>query len=237
VAGLVSPVVAQPTPGSAAPFKAFGNEPGWTLDLGSGRLLLVADYGATKLEVPLPAAVRIDGGRRYEARTDGHTLIVTILDRTCADTMTGMPRPATVEVSYDGRVLKGCGGDPTSLLRGGTWRVDQLSGRPVVDLSRVTMAFAASGRVTGTASCNQYSAGYVLSGEGLTITMPISGMRSCETPYMIQETEFLGILRGVNRFEVGQDGVLTLHAVDGGTITARRETPVVVAPKKPAKPR
>jgi heat shock protein HslJ len=236
-ATVTQPAFAQPTPGSMAPFKAVGHEPGWTLDIGGSRMVLILDSGATRAEMPLPAAVRIDGGRRYEARTDAHAVVVTILDRTCADTMTGMPRPSTVEVSLDGRTLRGCGGDPTSILRGGLWFVEQLRGGPIVEMSRMTMQFGANGRVSGTASCNTYSAGYVLSGEGVTMTMPIASMRTCEAPYMAQEAEFLELLRGVNRFELREDGQLVLHTADGGTIAARRQAPTVVAPKKPAKPR
>jgi heat shock protein HslJ/uncharacterized membrane protein len=227
----------QAAPGSTASFRAVGNEPGWTLDIGASRMQLVADYGATRADVPLPAAVRIEGGRRYEARTEAHAIVVTILDRVCADTMTGMPRPATVEVSFDGRVLKGCGGDPTSLLRGGTWLVESLGGQPLIALSKIAIVFAANGRITGTASCNAFSAGYLLTGESLTVTMPIAAMRTCAPPFMAQEAAFLEALRGVNRFEIGEEGVLTLHTVDGGTIVARREAPVVVQPTKPAKPR
>ena len=81
--------------------------------------------------LPLPPATRIDGGRRYEARNEAHTLVVTILDRVCADAMTGMPRPAAVEVSLDGQVLKGCGGDATALLRSGPWMVETVRDRPL----------------------------------------------------------------------------------------------------------
>jgi heat shock protein HslJ/uncharacterized membrane protein len=240
VVGVTEPALAlggQPTPGSPATFRAVGNEPGWSLDIGTDRMWLVADFGATKAEVPLPVVRRIEGGRRYEGRTDAHTLVVTILDRVCADTMTGMPRPATVEVSFDGRVLKGCGGDPASLLRGGPWRVESLRGQPLIALSTITMTFASNGRVTGTASCNAFSAGYLLTGEGLTMTMPIAAMRTCAPPFMAQEAAFLEVLRGVNRFEIAEGGALTLHTVDGGTIVARRDVPVVVQPTKPAKPR
>lgn len=228
---------AQPAAASATAFRAVGNEPGWTLDIGGSRMVLVVDYGATRAELPIPAPVPVEGGRRYSARDEAHQLEVTILDRVCADTMTGMPRPATVEVSFDGRALKGCGGDPVSLLRGGVWLVSHLGGQPIVAKSRLTLAFGANGRVTGTASCNTYSAGYLLTGEGVTITMPISTMRACEAPYMAQEAIFLEVLRGVNRFERSADGVLTLHAADGGTITARREVTPVATPKKPARPR
>lgn len=232
--GLAS---AQPGAGALASFKAAGHDPGWTLDVGGGRMVLVAEDGATTLEMPLPAPAPVEGGRRYEVRSDAHTVRLTILERVCADTMTGMPRPATVEVTLDGRVLTGCGGDPTSLLRGGLWLVSQINQQPIVKMSRVTLAFGASGRVAGAASCNTYGAMYVLTGEGLSITMPIASMRSCEAPYMAQEALFLEILRGVNRFELGGDGTLTLHAADGGSIIARREQATLVAPKKPARPR
>lgn len=234
---LAPAVLAQSGPASVASFRAVGHEPGWTLDVGGNRMLLVADNGATRVEMPLPSPVAVDGGRRYEARSDAHAMAVTVLERLCADRMTGMPRPMTVEVTLDGRTLEGCGGDPTSLLRGGTWLVSQLGRQPLVKMSRATLAFGASGRVAGTASCNSYSAGYLLTGEGLTVTMPISAMRSCEAPYMAQEALFLEILRGVNRFEVTADGTLTLHAADGGSISARREDAMAGTPKKPARPR
>jgi heat shock protein HslJ len=195
-----------------------------------------ADAGATRLEMPLPAPVAIEGGRRYDVRSDAHTVTLTIREHVCPDSLTGMPRPATVEVVLDGQTLKGCGGDPTSLLRGGTWLVSQLGQQPIVKMSRVTLAFGASGRVMETASCNTYSATYLMTAAGLTVTMPIASMRACEAPYMTQEALFLEILRGVNRFEL-TDGTLTLHATDGGSITARREEVAVVDPKKPAKPR
>jgi len=226
-------VFAQPTPGSAAPFKAVGNEPSWSLDVGAGRLLLLTDDGKTRTLLPMPPATRIDGGRRYDARSDAHTLSVTILDRVCADTMTGMPRPATVEVTLDGRLLKGCGGDPTALLRGGPWAVETIRDRPLVFLeakknkppvrTSIEMTFDAAGRLSGTTTCNTYRSTYVLSGEGLTITMPIASARPCQAQVMAQEAAFLETLRGVQRFEVAADGALVLVTSEGGTITARRQ--------------
>ena len=229
-----SSVLAQPTPGSAAPFKAVGNEPNWTLDVGAGRLLLLTDEGRTRTLLPLPPPTRLEGGRRYDARNDAHTLSVTILDRVCADTMTGMPRPATVEVTLDGRLLKGCGGDSTALLRGGPWAVETIRDRPLVFLeakknktpvrTSITMTFDAAGRLWGTTSCNTFTATYVLSGEGLTITMPIASARPCQSQVMSQEAALLETLRGVVRFEIAADGALVLVASEGGTITARRQT-------------
>ena len=226
-----TPTHAQAGPGSAAAtFRAVGNEPGWTLDIGGGRLSLVADYGATKVDAPLPVAIPLEAAKRYLTKTaDGRTLEVTLIETVCADTMTGMPRPITVEAVFDGRTLKGCGGDPTSLLRGRTWVVEDISGRGVLDRARVTLVFGQSGRLSGAGSCNPYSASYVLSGEGLSVTMPISGMRACSQAQMAQEGMFLELLRGVQRFEITREGALRLHAADGGTITARAEDPVQAA--------
>ena len=223
-----APCAAQPAGATAGalPFKAAGNEPGWTLDIGADRITVVSDHGATRVVVPLMPPTRIEGGRRYEARTEAHTVVVTLLDRTCTDTMSGMPKPTTVEVSLDGRVLKGCGGDPTTFLRGAEWIVEAVNGRPVAPGKAklpMAMAFGASGRIEGTTLCNRFHANYVLTGENLTITMPIATARGCDPPLMAQERLFLEVLRGVQRFELKEGGALALHGSDGSVITARRQ--------------
>ena len=82
--------LAQPRPVPRRRSRATGNEPGWTLDIGGSRL------GCRRPRAPGPGsrclpAMRVEGGRRDHARTEAHTLVVTILERACADTMTGMP--------------------------------------------------------------------------------------------------------------------------------------------------
>ena len=211
---------------SPLPLKAVGHEPAWTLDIGADRLTLITDYGANRLEMPLLPPTRIAGGRRYESRDQAHALLVTVLDSLCTDTMTGMPKPLTVEVTIDDRVLKGCAGDASALLRGGAWVVEQLAGRPLASRSRITLGFEASGRLQGSATCNRYVATYLLNGEGLTVTMPIATMRGCAPALMSQEQAFLDALRGVQRFELAADGALVLHAADGTTIRARRDATV-----------
>lgn len=219
-----------PDAASAVPLKASGNEPAWTLDIGPERLTLITDYGANRLALPLPVPTPVDGGKRYEARSDGHTMVVTVLDRRCVDSMSGLPRPHTVEVVVDGRQLQGCAGDASLLLRGGPWLVEALGGRPLVARSRITLGFEASGRLQGSATCNRYVATYLLTGEGLTVTMPISTMRGCAAALMSQEQTFLAALREVRRFELTADGALVLHAADGTTIVARRDRTVPLPP-------
>ncbi len=156
--------------GRSAPFRATGNEPGWRLDIGETEMTFLANYGQTRLVTPTPAAEKTEGARKYVTKSGGRDLTVTILDRPCSDTMTGMPHPNTVVVLFEGKTLNGCGGDPATLLRGGEWVVEDITGVRLVDQSRITLAFGADGRVSGKASCNRYGAEYSLTGEGLTIS-------------------------------------------------------------------
>ena len=209
-------------PGEALTFTAMGNEPGWRLDIGGGRMSLNADYGATTLTVPAGEPVPIPGGRRYAGTEAGRSLAVTVLDRICHDTMTGMPRPCAVSVEFDGRKLDGCGGDPVSLLRGGTWVVESIDGAPSIPSAMPTIVFGDSGSVSGSASCNSYSGAYALTGEGLTVSRLLSTRKACPPPLMQQEDAFLARLREVLRFERPPGGTLVLHTGASQTIRARR---------------
>jgi heat shock protein HslJ len=204
------------------PFTATGNEPGWRLEIADDRITLDADYGTTKLTMRAGTPQPVPDGRRYAGNADGRVLVVTVLDRVCKDDMTGMPRPQTVEVTMDEQALKGCGGDPATLLTGASWVVEDFDKQRMVEGTRVTLTFGADGRLSGSASCNNYTATYALRGEGLTIGQAASTRKACAPPLMAQEQSFLTMLAAVNRFEIGSDGVLILHAADGRTLRARR---------------
>jgi heat shock protein HslJ/uncharacterized lipoprotein YbaY/uncharacterized membrane protein len=212
-----------PDKGGAASFSATGNEPGWRLDLDEGQLTLQADYGKTRVAMTAPPAETVPGGRKYTGTAGSHTVAVTILDRLCADSMTGLPRPNTVEVLLDGKLFKGCGGDPAVLLRGAAWVVQTIDEAPVGAKSKVTMSFGDPGRVAGGASCNTYSGGYTLTAEGLTFSRVASTLKACAPDLMKQEQAFLTALRSIQRFDLSADGVLTLHGSDKHRIVARRE--------------
>jgi heat shock protein HslJ len=224
IAGFAGPVLGEvplQLPGGPQTFVAVGNEPGWRLDIGGGLMLLTADYGATTMSMPAPAPEPIPGGRAYAGESAGRPVRVTVLDRICHDTMTGMPRPATVSVEYDGRKLDGCGGEPASLLRG-AWVVESIDGAPSIRDARPTIAFGVDGSVSGNASCNGFSGTYALTGEGLTVSGLLSTMKACQPPLMQQEDAFLALLRDVLRFERPPDGTLVLHSTGGRVIGGRR---------------
>jgi heat shock protein HslJ len=190
--------------------------------MAGGETTLLADLGKTRVTAPTPAGERVEGGMRYVANTSEGPMTVTVLDRRCNDTMTGMPHPHAVTVQFAGRTLTGCGGDPAALLQGREWVVEDLNRTGIIDRSRATLSFGADGYLAGMGSCNTYLARYSLSGEGLAITRPASTGKACPPASMRQEDLFLDILAKVQRFDIDPTGALVLRASDGRSITARR---------------
>ncbi len=207
---------------AAQVFRATGNEPSWVLEMDDQEMTLLTDFGETRLAAPTPVPQATNDGKTYVATVGGKSLSVIISPRPCTDTMSGMPYPNTVTVRLDGETLRGCGGDPATLLRGAEWVVEDLDESGLIDRSRVTLNFGADGRVFGHASCNTYNGGYVLTGEGLTLSEIVTTMMACAPALMTQESRFLDFLKNAQRFEIGADGALILHTNDLRTIRARR---------------
>lgn len=104
----------------------------------------------------------------------------------------------------------------------GSTRVESLAAAAVLEGSSVTLAFGEDRRVSGQASCNGFTGEYSLTGEGLSVGQVATTRKACPPPLMQQEEAFLGLLGGVQRFEITPDGRLVLLAADGRKITAKR---------------
>jgi heat shock protein HslJ/membrane-bound inhibitor of C-type lysozyme len=113
------------------------------------------------------------------------------------------------------------GGDPAGLLRGADWDVVTLGGGRLVAGSRISLAFDDQGRVSGSASCNRYSASYTLAGGSLRTGPAVVSKRACATALMSQERRFLAMLAAVQRFEKAPDGALVLVTGDERRILLR----------------
>jgi heat shock protein HslJ/uncharacterized lipoprotein YbaY len=198
--------------------RARGNEPAWQIELGSELRFASGDL---RLQGTAPPARTVGDARRYDGRVSGRIVNVTLAQRVCRDSMTGMPHPFAAEVIVDGRVFRGCGGEPETLLVGAEWVVDGIDGR-MVERSRATLDFGVDGRLAGRATCNVFSAGFSVTGERLTIGPTAVTSSACAPDLMEQERRFLDILRGVLRFDVTDAGALVLEAERGRRITARR---------------
>ena len=203
-------------------FRAVGNEPGWRLDVRADGLSLLVDNGDTHVFAPSPLVVDGDGMRSYEAVSAGGPLTAVVFDRYCEDSMSGMPHPKTVEVRWQDRVLKGCGGDPAALLQGGPWEVVEIDGRAVADPARVTVDFAPEGRLAGMAACNRYFGSYALSGEGLRLSPLGATKMACDPGARDEERRFMEAAGRITGFALAADGSLILRAGDQALMRARR---------------
>lgn len=73
--------------------------------------------------------------------------------------------------------------------------------------TELTAAFGADGTVTGSAGCNNYSAGYEIDGDAISIGLPIATMMACAEPegIMEQEQEYLTALGTAATYQIQGD--------------------------------
>lgn len=131
----------------------------------------------------------------------------------------------------DGTVLATFAARPRTLA-GTAWRVTNFNNgrQAVVSVlagTRLTLAFATDGRVSGSAGCNNYTGGYKADGPKLTIGPVAATRRMCAAPegIMAQEQQFLKALETVAtaRFEGDR---LELRTADGALAAILlRDTP------------
>lgn len=203
-------------------FRAVGNEPGWRLDVSAQGLELIADDGASRMFAPTPLVVDAPGMRSYQGVSAGGGLEAVVYARICVDAMSGMTHPDTVEVRWQERVLRGCGGDPATLLQGEPWEVVELEGSAVADPTRMTLGFETDGQLGGLAACNRFFGRYVLSGEGLRLSPQGATKMACEPRAMQDEQRFMAAVARISGFGIAADGRLALRAGDRVVMRARR---------------
>lgn len=165
------------------------------------------DVGAETIEL---AQVMASAGARYLG-TEDPTTTVWVSGSRVRLTLRGKEYPECSPVT-----------DGASALVGAAWVVEDIGGSAIVDRSQATLVFGADGRVSGSGSCNSYSAGYTTKGDSLTFTPAASTLKACDPALMAQEERFMGIFRDVRTFTITSDGALVLRTADGRTMTARR---------------
>lgn len=78
--------------------------------------------------------------------------------------------------------------------------------------SKVTAVFSEDGKLSGSGGCNDYSATYTTSGDGITVTGLLSTKKACE--YQEQEDAYFAALQTAARYELRGD-TLELRTKDG----------------------
>ena len=206
-----------------ASFRAVGQEPGWLLK-GDPEALhwTIADkLFSTRLTAAMPLVL----AQPVRVGNEPGAPVVSVFHSLCRDTASGMPFPYTVDVVYEGRTLRGCGGEPGSLLIGRNWVVTGVGAQPMgvagglagvgrVPLSplghEVTVRFDGKGRVSGVGHCNRFSGIYALTGERLSVGSVVATRRACMGSAMQTEQAFLRALETVVGFDVSVTGELNL---------------------------
>jgi len=119
-------------------------------------------------------------------------------------------------------------------IEGIVWRAEDIGGGGIIDRSRATLTFDADGRISGSASCNQYSGSYVLDRGALSFTSAlVATQKACVPSLMDQERRFLAILGAARRIELLPTGALLLSTSEGKSLRFFPEQPVEPAVASP----
>ena len=99
-------------------FAGVGQEPGWLLQIDSV-ITFSYDYAQRTLTVPVPRPMpEATGAKVWHVKNDSTDLQVVVAETPCEDAMSGKPYPATVTVTLNGQVYRGCGGPPNPAAPG-----------------------------------------------------------------------------------------------------------------------
>ncbi len=209
-------------PDSPKPYIARGHEPGWSLRIENGQFELIMNTGADRMTAPLPN-VRVEAGR-YVLEIADPAIRITLSETLCRDTATDMPYPDTVTVETGDTTRNGCGGDPVDLLVGTEWVVEDIGGGGIIDRSHLTLVFDRNGRVSGSGGCNNFNAGFSMSGEGVSFGSAAATMKACSEALMKQERRFFEALAKVSRidFDPVTNALLLIAGDKDIAIRARR---------------
>jgi heat shock protein HslJ len=178
----------------------------------SGGFKLSGAVASTKMACPEPVMKQADAfvaalSRARAARIDGGQL--TLLDAG------GM---VLATLTTQGQALAGTVWQVTGYNNGKRAVVSVLAG------STLTIAFAANGKVGGSAGCNRYTATYSSSGQSITLGKAAATRMMCARPagVMEQEAAFLQALEMVARARVDGDRLELRSSAGALAVTAVR---------------
>ena len=106
----------------------------------------------------------------------------------------------------------------------GSWTVEYIGKRPVIDKSPAYIKFIVKGRVAGNSSCNQFTGSYDLRAGDLEVSKLASTKKMCPPALMEQEKRFLASLQRVKKFQIVQ-GLLVLLDENDETLFRASQRP------------
>ncbi|WP_417763339.1 META domain-containing protein [Shewanella sp.] len=134
--------------------------------------------------------------------------------------------------------LAGCANQQPSVdappALSGIWRVEDVNQRGLIDNSKVTMQFDASGRISGSAGCNQYSGTYSSRSGKFSVAGVVSTRRACVPSLGTQEQDFLAALNVVSHYEITEQGQLIFYDANNQPKLTLMEMKRQIQPTHPA---
>jgi putative lipoprotein len=102
--------------------------------------------------------------------------------------------------------------DTPNELEDTRWVAESITGEPSAEGVTSTVAFAADGKVSGNAGCNDYFGSYALEGDSIGFGHMGATQKMCvHEEFMEQEARFLEALNRAERYSV-DDGVLVIYS-------------------------
>ncbi|MCE9677740.1 META domain-containing protein [Shewanella sp. AS1] len=98
----------------------------------------------------------------------------------------------------------------------GTWHIEKVQDKGVIDYSPAQLTFGEDGKLSGNNSCNQFIGQYQLDGNQLTLTPAGSTMKACVEALMDQEQRVMQALTTVTQASISK-GKLRLKDADNKT--------------------
>ena len=186
---LLSGCLSYPPP-SSAPYRAVGQEPGWSLIIDERDITFIPANGPP-VRQPRPQVINGFAGEIYQTPRIG----VNVVHAACTDVMSGQVYRDRVQVDVDGKRFDGCGGDAAAPdgLANTNWRIMAVNGRPTPSRGQYYLQFEPE-RVTVRFGCNGMGGGYSENGNVLTVG-PLAATRMfCPEPAMSFENQGGAIL-------------------------------------------
>jgi heat shock protein HslJ len=186
---LISGCLTYPPP-PAAPYRAVGTEPFWSLIIDERDVTFILADGQP-VRQPRPRAIIGIAGEIYQTPR----INVNIVHASCSDGMSDKTYRDRVQVSVDGRHFEGCGGDSVAPvgLAGTNGHVDAVNGRPTPPQGEYFVRFDAD-RISTKFGCNGMSGSYSKSGNALTVGPMVATRMFCPDPAMTFENQGGSIL-------------------------------------------
>jgi heat shock protein HslJ/uncharacterized membrane protein len=199
LAPVLVTVVAAPAT-AAAPYRAVGTEPFWSLTIDSRITYDPASGRTISARTPLP--VRKADGMVYSTPF----ITVTISKRRCSDGMSDRSYPDTVQVRVGLRRFNGCGGGtmgprppvppgpPAPVLDGTRWTPLTIDNRPLFQMARARISFD-RGNISANVGCNGMGGKYRIERGRLFADNLVGTMMACPPAVMAQDKAFADLLK------------------------------------------